>query len=76
MCIRDFNVNHKIVKVLEENIEDLCIFDLGKTILDKTSKTSVEEKFDRLDFIKINFCFLKILLSYHQQGENTCKSHI
>lgn len=46
------------MKLLEERIEDLCGFKLGKDFLDMTSKAqSVTGKKEKLDFIKIkNFC--------------------
>jgi len=60
--IIDLNVEHKSVKLLEENVgENVCDLQLGKDFSGmKPQAWSLEEEIDKLDFIKIkNFSSFK-----------------
>ena len=80
--IRDLNVKHKTIKLLEdnkgENPDDLGY---GDDILDTTLKTqSIEEGIDKLDCLQSkSFCSAKDPVKAMRQtktAENICRRHI
>ena len=59
--ITDLNAKHKIMKLLDGNIEYLDDLGCGDDLLDTIPKSSsMKEMTDKLDFIKIlKFCIIK-----------------